>query len=234
MQQAIAKGDILQRVAGPSFIVGAIVSAVFNILHPRSSEATLDNILPLLQSVADAGVTFWKVDYLLLAVGIWALMIGWVGVYRSITGGPGAVWARLGFYGVIVGTALWTVLFSLEMGFGLVVEQWATSAEPAKSTWFVAAAALTRVDFLLFSMAIVVNWLAYTFLGVGMALSAPYPKWTGWSLIVLGIASVAVVGVPQVFIGLSQALTNVLFPILSILTLLWALVVGAWITRKAW
>ncbi|MCI0528538.1 MAG: hypothetical protein L0Y56_13950, partial [Nitrospira sp.] len=212
---------------------GAIVTAIFNILHPRARAASFDHMQPLLQKIADAGVTFYLIDHFLLAVGVWALTIGWVGVYRSISTGAAAAWARLGFYGVIIGTALWTVEFAIDMGFGLVVEQWATNVEPAKTTWFLIASTLARLVFLLFSMSIIVNWLAFVFLGIGMALSALYPKWMGWTIIILGVATVTGVGLPQLFTGPGQTLTNVLFPVLSILTLLWALGVGIWIVRKA-
>jgi hypothetical protein len=82
-------------------------------------------------------------------------------------------------------------------------------------------------------MSIIVNWLALTFMGVGMALSSVYPKWVGWALIVLGVATVAAVGLAQLFTG-PGVISNVLFPILATLTLLLALVVGAWTLRKAW
>ena len=54
--------------------------------------------------VANTG--FFQVDQLLLAVGIWAIMIGIVELYHSISSGGAAACARVGFYGVIVGITL--------------------------------------------------------------------------------------------------------------------------------
>ena len=68
---------------------------------------------------------FFQVDQLLLAIGIWAIMIGIVGVYRSISssGGGAAAWARVGFYGVIIGITLWTARFAMGIGFAELAEQ---------------------------------------------------------------------------------------------------------------
>ncbi|MEE8472527.1 MAG: hypothetical protein V3S82_05105, partial [Dehalococcoidia bacterium] len=63
--------------------------------------------------------------------------------------------------------------------------------------------------------------------------STVYPKWLGWTAIVLGAAIVAAVGVPQALTGITRTL-QLLFAALSILTALWALVLGIWIARKAW
>ncbi|MBI2846548.1 MAG: hypothetical protein HYX82_01555 [Chloroflexi bacterium] len=235
MQQAISKGDVLQRLAGISFIVGAILTAVFNAILPRAADPSYANARESLQRMADAGVGFVQIDFLLLAVGIWALMIGVVGIYRSISTGMGAVWARLGFYGVTVGTTLFTVLFAVfGLGMPLVVESWATSSEPAKTTLFLVASSLYKLDFTLFSMSIIVYWLALLFLGIGMALSTVYPRWFGWAGIILGVVTVVAVGLPQALTGPSTLVTNTLFMVLSGLTLLWALIVGGWIARRAW
>ncbi len=232
MQQGIAKGDVLQRIAGISFIVGAVLLLVFNILAPRVSDPT--DMKQVLQSIADNRGGFWELDHLLLAVGIWGLMIGVVGVYRSITTGAAAVWARLGFYGVIVGTTLWSVTFALVgLGLAAVVGEWARASGPDQATLFLVASSISDVSRGMLSMTVIAHWMALTFVGIGMALSTVYPKWMGWTLIVLGAAMVAAVGVPQALTGITQTL-QLLFAALSILTTLWALVLGIWITRKAW
>jgi hypothetical protein len=232
MQQGIAKGDALSRIAGISFMVGAVLLVVFNILLPRVSDPT--NTQAVLQNVAANRGGVWELDHLLLAVGIWALMIGVVGVYRSISTGSAAVWARLGFYGVIVGTALWSVLFALEgLGLAAVVGKWAIASGADKATLFLVASSVGQITAGLFSMTIIAYWLALIFLAIGMVLSTVYPKWLGWALLVLGVATVAAVGVPQALTEMTKTL-QLLFVVLSILTTLWALVIGIWITRKAW
>lgn len=222
MQQGISKGDVLQRLAGLSFIVGAILLIVANALFPRAADPS--DAAQYVQKIADNRGGFWEVDNLLLAVGIWALMIGATGVYRSITTGGAAAWARLGYYGFVVGVTLWTVLLALNLGLSQAVKL-------AGNDKTVQSLAMTTSG--VFSMSIIVLWLALTFLGVGMAFSKVYPKWLGWAIIILGVA-IVVVGIAQAVGGPTKTVTNVLFPVLSILSTLWALVVGVWITRKAW
>jgi hypothetical protein len=232
MQQGIAKGDVLQRIAGISFIVGAVLLLVFNILLPRVTDPT--DMQAVLQSIAANRGGFWELAHLLLAAGIWGLMMGIVGVYRSISTGGAAVWARLGFYGVIVGTTLWSVTFALEgLGLAAVVGKWAMASGADKATLFLVASSVGQISTGMFSMTIIAYWLALTFVGVGMALSTVYPKWLGWVLLILGVLTVAVVGVPQALTTINQTY-QILFAVLSILTTLWALVIGVWITRKAW
>ncbi len=232
MQQGIAKGDVLSRIAGISFIVGAVLLLVFNILLPRADDPS--NVQAVILNVASNRGGFWELAHLLLAAGIWGLMIGLAGVYRSISTGGAAVWARLGFYGVIVGTTLWSVTFALDgLGLAAVMGEWTKASGSDKATLFLVASSLSRINVGLFSMTIITFWMALAFVGVGMALSTVYPKWLGWALIVLGVATVAAVGVPQALTGASQTL-QLLFVALSILTTLWALVIGIYITRKAW
>ncbi len=229
VSEGIAKGDVLQRIAGPSFIVGAILLVVFNILHPRS-----DTDLEFVQDVADNIGGLWEVDHLLLTVGIWALLIGVVGIYRSISTGGGAPWARLGFYGLLVGTTVWTVLFATDgLGLPIVVESWEDATGSDKRTLFLIANTLGDFNFGLFTFAILANWLALTFLGVGMVLSTVYPKVYGWAILALGAATVGAVGIPQGFTGETDTM-QILFLILSLLSTAWALMVGVWITRRAW
>ena len=136
MQQAategIAKGGVLQRIAGPSFIVGAILLVVSNVLHPRS-----DTDLGFVQDIAADMGGLWEAYHLMLVVGIWGLLIGVVGIYRSISTGGGAPWARLGFYGLLVGTTVWTVLFATDgLGLPIVVESWEDATGPTRGRSF--------------------------------------------------------------------------------------------------
>ena len=135
---------------------------------------------------------------------------------------------------MIVGTTLWSVLFALEgLGLAAVVGEWAKASGAEKATLFLVASSLSHVFTGMFSMTIIAYWLALTFVGIGMALGTAYPKWLGWVLIVLGLATVAAVGFPQALTVQSQTL-QFLFAALSILSTLWVLVIGIWITCKAW
>ena len=231
MQQEIFKDDVFQRIAGVCLIVGSVVGAIFNILAPRVDDP--NDMAKVTQSISDNMGGFWEADKLLLAASMWVLMVGSVGVYRSIPTGGAAAWARVGLYGVLVGTALWSVAFALE-GLGLppTVELWETATGAEKTTLFHIASALIHVRLGLLSIIIIVYWLALAFLGIGMTLSGVYPRLLGWPPIVLGVGLV-IVGLITAFAEYSQVL-NLSFGVLALLNTVWALALGIWITRKAW
>jgi hypothetical protein len=102
--EGIVKGDVLQWLARPSLIVGGIVLIVFNVLFPRVDDP--DDKMMLVQSIADNNGGFYELTNLLLAAGFILMMIGIIGIYRSISVGGGAAWVRMGFYGVTMGTTL--------------------------------------------------------------------------------------------------------------------------------
>ncbi len=225
MAQEETKGDVLQRIAGVSFIAGGILLIVFNALFPRVDDPSDTQLV--LTKLAD-NETFSLIVQLGIAVGLWALMIGVVGVYRSISTGGAAAWARLGFYGIIVGVTLQTAAYAAGIAAtGAAAEQGGTELGTAAYT---IAAALNATSNSLFFMSVIVAWLALAFLGVGMVLSTVYPKWLGWAILILGVATV-VVG----FIGALTDPTQVLdltFGVLAGLSTIWALVIGIIITRR--
>ena len=162
-------------------------------------------------------------------MGVIAIMIGTVGLYRQISTGSAAVWARLGFYGVIVGTTL----FAISSAVGLAVVERAVhwvAAGSALDNAFSASAALVDVSASMFDMTFLVFWLALVFLAVGMVLSSAYPKWLGWALLVASIVVVAI-AIPRFFTEPTQV-TEYVFAVPAGLTSVWFLVTGIWITRR--
>ena len=121
IEQGTYKGDVLQKIAGLSFIIGAIVLVVFGLLHPTEN---LEDLSATIQSVADSNGGFFEIDHILIALAFWALLIGIVGVYRSISLGSAAAWVRLGLYGMIIATTLRSVFLAIDgVGLAMVVEQ---------------------------------------------------------------------------------------------------------------
>lgn len=229
MREEIARGDVLQRLGGVGLIIGGILTLVFNAVAPRVDDPS--DVAQVLASAA-ANERLLTVVLLGLAVGIWALMIGVVGLYRSIAAGGAAAWARLGFYGTIVGTTLFTAAFAVNiMGVDASVD-WAAAGSAVGTPTYTIAATLTAVAQSLFNMTIVVLWLALTFLAIGMVLSAVYPRWQGWWLLIVA-ALVTGVGIVTLLSEPSQAL-ELAFAVPAALTSVWAAVVGVWVARRAW
>lgn len=220
MAQEAYKGDVLQRIAGVAFILGAIATIVFNVLAPRVDDRS---DIPTVMVKLAAHPTMSKLTFLGLAVGIWLTVMGIVGVYRSIATGAGSVWARLGFYGVLMSSGLLTAAFALLIA--------ATSLAAKGAGLLLALTAVSTASNFIFAMGATTYWLALAFVGLGMALSTVYPKWLGWALLILGIATVAAAGVPQVLGNFSKTV-DYSFAVLAGLTSIWALVMGVWITRR--
>ena len=84
----------------------------------------------------------------------------------------------------------------------------------------------------MFDLTIVGYWLALLTLGIGVVLSDIYPRWLGWGILVLSAVIVAV-GVARLFAESTQVL-EMMFAIPAGLTSVWALVIGVWVSRKAW
>lgn len=229
-QQGIVKGDVLQKLGSAGFIIGAIVLVIFNVLLPRADDPSITQ--QVLQKFGEKE-TLTEVCALLLAIGAWAVMLGAAGVYRSISTGAGAAWTRLGFYGIVVGTAMWAINFALTMATAGAAANMLTAPAAGYTTAYSVAASLHGASASVEIMSIIVYWLALAFLGIGMAVSAVYPRWLGWIGIVLGIVTMAVVGIVAAFTGLSSTL-QLTFMVLSLLSMLWALVTGIWVARKAW
>ena len=167
-----------------------------------------------------------QLSFLGIAIGIWALMMGTVGVYRNISTGGGAAWARMGFYGVIVGTTLFTISSAI----GLAAEDWGAAGSGVNNSLYSIAAALQAASFSIFDMTVIVFWLALSFMAIGMVLSSAYPKWLGWIFLVLSVVIVGI-GFPQFFIERSEV-ADYIFAVPAGLTSVWALIIGIWMTRR--
>jgi hypothetical protein len=227
--QGIVRGDTLQKIASAAFITGAVLLIVFNILSPRPDNPT--NMQSVLTTMSDQKV-LTQLSQLLLALGMWGVMIGSAGVYRSIKE-RGAAWSRLGFYGIIIGTSLWSITFGLGTVTVNTAAEWAAATGAEQAAAYGVAAAVSTATSGLETMSIIMLWLALILLGIGMARSAIYPRWLGYIVVVLGIAMVVVVGIPKFFMGYTSTLL-VVFGVLALLTTAWFLATGIWVARKAW
>jgi Domain of unknown function (DUF4386) len=227
-QHGIVQGDALQRLGSAGYIVGALLIAIGGFLLPRAANPS--NLQEMLKPLGEQEV-LTQVCVLLITSGYWAVMIGAAGVYRSITAG-GASWARLGFYFIIVGTALWTVILSLDVDQASAVAKWLAAPTEGKEAAYSVVTTLTAIGRGIYAMSIMVYWLALVFLGIGMVRSAVYPRWLGWVGLIVGITGVPL-GIIQTFTERSSTLT-LMYVLLSFVTTLWFLAVGIWVARTAW
>ena len=228
----IEKGDVLQKIAGLAFIVGAILLIAGNAAVPRSADPA--DVLEVIEDTADTAGGYREVVFLVIGVGLSALLVGSVGVQHSISTGAAATWARLGLYTLIAATPAFVLLTGIfGIGLSAVAEQWdGMAAGTEKDAMFQAFSALYWLSNGAFSTVVVTYWSAWLLFFIGVTLSPVYPTWLGW-VGLLTAAALVVVGAVYAFADPSEGLDYV-FGGFAALSTVWGLVLGVVITRRAW
>ncbi|MBI4337165.1 MAG: DUF4386 family protein [Chloroflexi bacterium] len=220
----------LLRMSAVSLVAGAVLGIIVNALYPRVADP--NDLEALLRRVAES--TVWRGVQLGIVFTVLLVLGGLAGLYRSITVQPGAALARLGFAIAAVGTALGVVLFAVN-GFALksMADAWAIAPAAERAVALHSADAVGQVGLGLFSIWIVVFFgVTFILYGLAVALGSGYPRWLGWAAVAAGVGA-ALVGLVQYYNGPSAMVTNVLFPVFSVILTVWLLVMGALMWLKA-
>jgi len=231
-QQGIVKGDTLQRMSSAGFIIGAVLVAVGGLMMPHANAPTSD----LREMLTPMGEYQYRtiVASLFGMIGFWMALIGVTGVHRSITASEtkGTVWAQLGFSFTLIGTALWTVSWAMDVNTASAVANWLSAPSDGKEAAWNVVATLSAFGLGILPTTWIVYWLALAFLNIAMLQSRVYPQWLGWTGLIVNIP-VTALGAYQIFSPRSITLT-LIFSVLMLLTILWNLTIGIWVARRAW
>ncbi len=227
-EHGIRKGDALQKIGSAGLILGFLLLMIGGI-WPLSVDF---GDIQTGQRVFGEHAVLLQACALIVIFGTWAALVGMAGVYRSIIGG-GAAWARLGFYFLVMGMTLWTLGMSLDISYpaALLNLQAAPEAGREAARNVVAMLSPAGLGRGLFPLEVIVIWMAYAFMGIGMVQSRFYPRWLGLVGLALGLVGVPL-GVAQTFTGRGASLD--VFTVLVFVTAIWLLAVGIWVARKAW
>jgi hypothetical protein len=220
----------LTRIGAAAAVLGAVLGLVVNVLHPRVNDPA--NTRAFLRQVAES--TIWVGDHVGIIFAVLLVTGGLVAVYRSITSGPGAAWARLGFAAALVSAGLGFVTFAVE-GIALkrVAVAWASAPRGEKAVAFRVADALVQIQWALDSVWILIFFGAtFILYGVAVVLSDVYPKWLGWVAAGGGLCS-SLLGLHIGYHGPSSLVFNILFPIFSILLTAWIFMMGVLLWRRS-
>jgi len=203
---------------------------VVNVLHPRVNDPA--NTKAFLRQVAES--TIWVGDHVGIIFAVLLVTGGLVAVYRSITSGPGAAWARLGFAAALVSAGLGFVTFAVEgIAIKRVAVAWASAPRAEKAVAFRVADALVQIQWALSSVWILIFFgVTFILYGVAVVLSDVYPKWLGWVAVGGGLGS-SLLGLHIGYHGASSLVFNILFPIFSILLTAWIFMMGVLLWRKS-
>ncbi len=119
------------RVGAGSLVVGTVLAFVFNLIHPRSSEA-LDSTRGELELVADSDI--WLFDHMMLGVATAFVLVGLVALSTSMRGGDGELWARAALVAGVAGVVvIWITVVVDGMASKQVADAWARAPTTRRS-----------------------------------------------------------------------------------------------------
>lgn len=218
----------MEKLASTGFFIGALLVAIGSLLVPRADD--LSNVLEM-QQVFGENVVLLQTSALLITFGFWSVMAGMVGFYHLIID-RNSPWLLLAFYFHIAGVVLWSVGMSLDISYPAAIANWLAAPAADKDLTYAVVTVLSPLGFGrgLFPLNVLINWLAFTFLGMGMIQHAFFPRWLGFVGLAVGLLGLPL-GIAMTFTG-REALVN-LFVILMLLTIVWWLAIAIWLARKA-
>src|SRR5437879_12003351 len=133
----------LTRIGAAAAVLGSVRGLRSSVLHPRVSAPANTNAF--LRQVAES--TIWVGDHVGIIFAMLLVTGGLVAVYRSITSGPGAAWARLGFAAALVSAGLGFVTVAVEgIAIKRVAVAWASAPRGEKAVAFRVADALVEIQ----------------------------------------------------------------------------------------
>ena len=213
----------MQEISGAGCIIGGILIAVGSFIVPRSKD--IGDILEM-QKAFGTHPEVLQFSAILMVFGFWGLFIGILGIRDSIHG-PGEAWAKIGFYFNLLGTAIWTAGMSLDISYPSAIVNWMSSPESQKQIAYSVVTVLSPAGFGrgLFPIEVIIIWLSYIFISLGMLLDSGRPRFQGIAGLLIGILGV-IMGIIMVFTGREKLLS--FYIIIMLLVLVWFFLLGFW------
>jgi hypothetical protein len=219
----------LLRIGSVAAIVGAVLAAAGNILHPVTPRDDPEGVARV---IADSGA--WTLIHMVIVIGIICMFGGLVGIRHSISGGVAEALARFGTYAATVGVTLGLVTVILDgVGAKQLADQWAAAPEAERA---LALSLVNTNETLNFAIAGLFNLsfagVPFILLGLATALSGAYAPWIGWIAVAAGAGSIGA-GLVQAFTGKPTTASLILTIIGPTVISAWVFVMGIFVGRKA-
>jgi hypothetical protein len=224
-----AEGDWIRRIGSASAIVGSVLAAVGNILHPITPR---DDEIGVAQVIASSDL--WTLIHLIIMLGTLLMLGGLVAVRRSIGGDLPEALADLGLRVATIGVTVGLITVVLD---GVTAKQladtWSMVADSEKS---IALAVVSANETANFALAALFNMsfagVPFLLFGLAIASGGDFPRLLGWIAVAAGIFSMAA-GVLQALTGEPTVASLVLTIIGPTVIAGWTLAIGIIMARRA-
>ncbi len=217
----------LNRIGAVAIILGVIIFGVSGAFH--GGHQPHDLVVTLPQYATNAN---WTVVHLGQFLGRLLVVGGLVGLYRSITLGPGAALAQLGFVAAVVAISVYAANQAVDgIAIKFVAEEWVNAPAAEKDVAFRVAEAVRHIEIGLTSLTVLIMGVAFILYGAAIELSRVYPRWLGWLTVVGGVLWV-VVSIFYAYTGFSP-LAITINQVAGYVLLVWALALAVLMWRRA-
>jgi len=174
-------GRPLLRIAALSSVSGIVVLLVAESLHGGHEPGNLRATLPIY-----AANPLWEVVHIGQFLGYVLLLGGLVGLQRSITGEPGAAFARLGLVVAVVAVGIYGTNQGVDgVAIKFVAKEWVDAPSPQKADAFVLADAVRHVEIGLTSFSQLALGVALVLFGLALSLGRGYQRLFGVGAVAL-------------------------------------------------
>jgi hypothetical protein len=220
----------LLRLGSVCLMVGALGGIVVNVIHPRASDF---QALALVQVVAGSDSGLWIGDHIGILFAVLLVVGGQLALARSFTAERAAAFGRLGAGSALLSAAIWTVVVAVDgIAQKRLADAWAAAAAADRAGALGAVLAVVGLSEALFAVAIIVTFgLTSLLFGLAIASEEAYPRWLGWTGVVLGVAA-TLIGVVLAYQGPSALVSVVLFTSVSLAVTIWLLALGVLLWRR--
>lgn len=223
-QRSVHDDRPVLRLGGACAVAGGVLGVVLNLLHPRTSDIGATEVE--LRLIQENG------QWLAVHVGILATLViaflGLVAVAYSMYGERG-LWARVALYAAVASAPVALVSVAFD---GIAMKEVADAWAAAPDQWLAAADAAGQINVAAFDALIIgLFGLMPIFLGIALAGSSLYPRWTG-VVSVAGGALGLITGFTQALTGIEPLTANVMFPLASLAFTVVIIATGATLWQK--
>jgi hypothetical protein len=226
-----SRGDRpLFRLGGAMAVSAAVISFVGNALHPRSTEYYGNPAAWLNHNTLS---DIWFTSHVMMVLGSILFVGAFVALTRSFAGSRGQGLANVALAHALVGSALYLVTLALD---GLVVPKlagvWKVDAVPSPDAVFAGSIFYHTIFSLLYMLMLTLFGLAPVLYAVAMLFGTVYARWLGWAGVLSG-SSVVLTGLLSMLGIATEFLDAVVWPVVASLVVLWFLVLGVLLWRRA-